>query len=66
MKDQILAIQEMKNLDEIKTATVEILLRLANRIETLEDTISATRETVSVIASGGKIPSQSTSHAIIG
>jgi hypothetical protein len=57
MKDQILAIQEMDSIEEIKTATVEVLLNLATKIEALEDKVEATRETIGVIASGN------TSHA---
>jgi len=57
MKDQILAIQEMNSVEEIKTATVEILLNLATKIEALEDKVDATRETV------GAIASRNTSHS---
>lgn len=64
MKDQILAIQELQNIEEIKTATVEILLNLATKIEALENSIASTRETVGVMV--GTTKAQSHSHATIG
>jgi hypothetical protein len=55
MKDQILLLQSLQNQEEFKTILVEILALMAVKIEELEGKLLATRESVDILASGGKL-----------